>query len=99
MEKADKHPELVKKIISELNDEEKRELKHLDSEAWDEKNIDISMRDVDVDVNLVMGKIRIFSSTEIFYARYEIRTNDRIHLKIFSVLVWVKKSLFCPRPL
>ena len=52
---ADEYPELVKKTIAELRDEEKREVKgfcpkYLDSEAWDENNIDLSLRDVDVDV-------------------------------------------------
>ena len=56
MVKLHKHPDLIKKIQNKLSEEEKYELKYfrphyLDAEAWDEKNIEISSRDVDVDVS------------------------------------------------
>ena len=56
MVKANEYLELIKKDTSRLNEEEKYELKHfsphyLDIEAWDEKNIEISLRDININVS------------------------------------------------
>ena len=56
MVKTHEHKELMKKGSSELNEEEKCKLRYfrshyLDAEAWDEKNIDISLKGIDIDVS------------------------------------------------
>ena len=56
MVKTHEHEELMKKDSSKLNEEEKHKLRYfylyyLDTEAWDKKNIDVSLKCIDVDVS------------------------------------------------